>query len=62
MYLTVDGYDWEHPAYVNNKQVGVSCGYSGGKAVRNGVMFMVSKNDVVSGYISTAIFYPMKGA
>jgi len=62
MYLTVDGYDWEHPAYVNNKQVGVSCGYSGGKAVRNGVMFMVSTGDVVSGYISTAIFYPLREA
>ena len=61
MYLTVDGYDWEHPAYVDNHQVGVSCGYSGGKAVRNGVVFPVRPGNVVSGYISTAIFYPSKG-
>lgn len=63
MFLVVDGYDSVHYATVNGQHVGASCGYSGGKAVRNGVMFMVSADDVVAkANVVEARYYPMKGA
>lgn len=63
VFIVVDGYDSMHYATVNGKKVGASCGYSGGKAVRNGVMFMVAEGDVVSNAnVTEAMFYPIKGA
>lgn len=62
MFIQVSGYDWWHFATVNNKRVGASVGYSGGKEVGNGVVFPVSEGDVVSGSAYGAYFYPMKGA
>lgn len=62
IFILVTGYDWRHWATVNNKHIGVSCGYSGGKEVCNGTSFMVSPGDTVQAdNAGEAMFYPMKG-
>lgn len=63
MFIQVSGYDSWHYATVNDKRIGASNGYSGGKTVGNGVVFPVSAGDVVSkSNAGGAYFYPMKGA
>ena len=61
VFLVASGFDSMHYVKIQNKKVGASCGYSGGYAVRNGVMCMISKNEVVNGDVSEGMFYPFKG-
>ena len=66
VYITVNGYDHDWTVTVNNKKIGLSNGYSGGQAVRNGVVFRVSKGDTIRngspyGGFREGMFFPMKG-
>lgn len=62
IYAGVDGVDSTHYVYVNNKPVHGHCGYSGGKSVYSGSVFMVSLGDYVtcSKKMGSYYFYPFK--